>query len=166
MKRWFVVLTKPHMEERAVRNLQKQGFETYLPRYRKRVRHARKVQTVLRPLFPNYLFVHLDLDAQRWHCINSTFGVASLVPYAQAPSPVPPHVIDAIQQREDSQGAVGLAPDGLKRGDKVRIRDGALLDCHGLFDEVSDDKRVFLLLNILGREVRVTTDMEKLAKVS
>ena len=80
--RWYVVQSHPHAELRAVAHLQRQGFETYLPRYRKRRRHARRIETVEAPLFPRYLFVSIDLATQRWRAIHSTIGVSHLVCWA------------------------------------------------------------------------------------
>ena len=50
--RWYVVRTQPHAESKASAHLGRQGFETYLPRYLKKRRHARRVETVQAPLFP------------------------------------------------------------------------------------------------------------------
>ena len=60
------------------KHLGRQGFQVYLPRYTKRRRHARRVDTVAVPLFPRYLFVSVAV-AQRWHSIRSTIGITRLV---------------------------------------------------------------------------------------
>ena len=166
MGAWYVVRTKTGGEERAVWHLKNQNFEAYLPRYRKQVRHARKTSTVLRPLFPGYVFVCMDLGQQRWRAINGTFGVISLVQFGDAPHPIPTAIVDAMRAREDGTGVVNTAPDGLKKGDRVRVREGALAEYTALLDEVSDEKRVILLLDLMGREVRISVPMENLAKVS
>ncbi|MBL4615228.1 MAG: hypothetical protein JKY27_10200 [Magnetovibrio sp.] len=165
MKAWFVVRTKTGAEDRAAWHLNNQGFEAYLPRYRKQIRHARKTSTVLRAVFPGYLFVSMDLEQQRWRAINGTMGVISLVQFGEAPRPISDTVVDVIRAREEG-GVVNLAPDGLKVGDRVRVREGAFADHEALLAEVSDDKRVILLLNLMGREVRVTACKESLAKAS
>ena len=59
--RWYVVQTQANAEHKAVAHLGRQGFTTYLPRYLKRRRHARRVDIVPRPLFPRYLFVSIDV---------------------------------------------------------------------------------------------------------
>ena len=64
--RWYVVQTQAHAETKACWHLARQGFETYLPRYLKRRRHARRVEMVQAPLFPRYLFVVIDIATQRW----------------------------------------------------------------------------------------------------
>lgn len=166
MSEWYIVRTQTRAEERAVRHLNNQGFEAYLPRYSKQIRHARKTQTVLRPLFPGYVFVHIDTEHQRWRAINGTVGVIELVQFGDGPKPISAAIIDAIREREDGEGVVSLAPDRLKKGDSVRVREGAFADCIALLEEVSDQKRVFLLLDLMGREVRVSMPTENLTKVS
>ena len=66
MSRWYVVHTQANGEERARANLERQGFEVYLPRYLKHRRHARRTGPVRRPLFPCYLFVRFDRARTPW----------------------------------------------------------------------------------------------------
>lgn len=153
---WFVVQTQPHAEARACAHLTRQGFTIYLPRYRKRRRHARRVETVVAPLFPRYLFVAIDRMTQRWRCIQSTVGVSRLVCNGEEPAVVPPRVIRDIRAREDEAGLVRL--DQRPRfapGDTVRVVGGAFSDCLGLFESLADCERVAILLDLLGRKVRV-----------
>jgi transcriptional antiterminator RfaH len=77
--RWFVVQTQVNGEAKAARNLLRQGYEVYLPRYLKRRRHARKVDHVARPLFPRYMFVAIEMATQRWRSIRSAFGVSHCI---------------------------------------------------------------------------------------
>jgi len=165
MKAWFVVRLKTGAEERAAWHLKNQGYEAYLPRYRKEVRHARRTQTVLRPVFPGYLFVCMDLGTQQWRSINGTMGVISLIQFGDKPSPISASIVDAIRMREND-GVVDLAPQGLKKGDLVRVRAGAFADHEALLEEVCDQKRVILLLDLMGREVRVSVSTEDLAVAS
>jgi transcriptional antiterminator RfaH len=57
---WAVVNTQPHHERTALDHLARQEFNAYCPMARRRVKHVRRVQDVLRPLFPGYLFVRLS----------------------------------------------------------------------------------------------------------
>lgn len=163
---WYVVKAKTNCEERAVRHLANQGFEVYLPRYRKQIRHARKSCTVLRPLFPGYLFVFLDLSSERWRPINGTYGVESIVQCGRKPAPLSETIIEGIRMREDQSGAVSLAQEGLRAGDRVYVREGAFAGHVALLGEASDEKRVVLLLQMMGREVRTSASIESVALVS
>lgn len=158
-KHWYVVQTRPHSENRAAAHLQRQGFNIYIPRYLKRRRHARRVDTVAAPLFPGYLFVAIDLAAQRWRPIESTVGVARLVCNGEQPAEVPPGVVASLQSGEDDRGLIQLEQmSSFRSGDKVRVLDGVFAACLGLFQGVTDGQRVAILLDMLGRKVRIVLD--------
>jgi transcriptional antiterminator RfaH len=156
MDRWYVVHAQPNAEAKAVWHLKNQGFRPYLPRYRKRRRHARRIEDVAAPLFPRYLFVELDLERERWRAIRSTVGVAELVCHGDGPAPVPAGIVESIRAREDERGLVVLRPEtDFHKGDAVTSTDGAFEGCAGLFECAGDADRVTVLLNLLGREVAV-----------
>jgi transcriptional antiterminator RfaH len=99
------------------------------------------------------------LATQRWLSINSTIGVAKLVRNGDRPAPVPQAIIDALKGREDADGFVQLdrRPRFLP-GDKIRVVGGAFSDCFGLYEGMSSRERVAILLDLLGRKVRVMLD--------
>lgn len=161
MKQWYVVQTRPHSENKAAAHLQRQGFNIYVPRYLKRRRHARRVETVAAPLFPGYLFVAIDLAVQRWRSIQSTVGVARLVCNGELPAEVPPGVIASLQSGEDDRGFVQLErTPPFRSGDKIRVLEGVFAACLGLFQGVTDGQRVAILIDMLGRKVRVVLDAD------
>src|ERR1017187_6896970 len=49
---WYVAQTHVHAETKATLHLRRQGFDVYLPRYRKQRRHARRSTSWLRRCFP------------------------------------------------------------------------------------------------------------------
>ncbi len=155
-RRWYVVHTQPNRETRAVQNLQRQGFNAYLPMFKRLRRHARKTEEVSRPLFPRYMFVELDLKLERWRSIYSTFGVSQLISTGEEPVPVPAGVVDEIRAREGRDGFVELGlPPGIGPGSPVRLIDGIFAEAKGVLDRIADQYRVSVLLQLLGREVRV-----------
>lgn len=162
--RWYVVQTQPYAETKAVQHLARQGFSSYLPRHLKRRRHARRVEVVARPLFPRYLFVAVDMATQRWRAIRSTLGVAHLVCNGVEPAAVPDHVIAGLRAREGDDGLIKLETRArFSPGDMVRIRDGAFAACLGLYEGMTDNERIAILLDLLGRKVRVTIDADAVA---
>ncbi len=159
MKRWYVVHTHASAEALAKQHLTRQGFNVFLPRYRKLRRHARRVDRVLAPLFPRYLFVNMDLSNERWRAILSTVGVARLICHGDIPAPVPERVVEEIQTRMGDDGAVSMfSGSGMVPGDEVRIVDGAFSDRTGIFKCLDDKQRVVVLLDLLGRELWVRLD--------
>ena len=162
--RWYVVQTNVNSESKAAANLCRQGFFVYLPRYLKRRSHARKVDVVARPLFPRYLFVAIDVASQRWRAIQSTLGVSHLIRREDGPVAVEDSVISALKAREDEAGFVRLARRSLfSPGDQVRIVEGAFADSLALVEGASDHDRVAVLLEFLGRKVRVFVGADLIA---
>lgn len=159
-QRWFVVHTQPNGEAKAQVNLARQGFETYLPRYMKKRSHARRVEMVPAPYFPRYMFVAVDMATQRWRAISSTVGVSRLVTLGDEPAAVVSGVVAGLRRHEDASGFLRQqsAVERFKAGDAVRVRDGVFSDLCGEFEAATDAERVALLLDMLGRKVRIELD--------
>ena len=160
--RWYVVRSKPQAENMAAANLRHQGFEVYLPLALMMDRKTK--QPVGRPLFPRYLFVRLDLTVDQWRAIFSTKGVQCLFCSGGGhPIAVGEACIANIRVRE-TDGIINMVEVKPARvfvpGERVRIDDGEL---EGIFCEHVDDKRVLILLNILGRESRAITHSARLS---
>ena len=154
MERWYVAETHPQSEIRALDHLRRQGFAAYLPRYLKRRRHARKVDTVRAPLFPGYLFVCMDVARTQWRAIRSTLGIRHLICVGEKPLPVPEGVVEEIRANEGADGLVPMdAPPPFRAGEEVLVTAGPLRDQVGWFQKVADRERVVILMNLLGRQM-------------
>ena len=161
MNRWYVVQTHAMAEEKAALNLTRQGYRAYLPCYLKKRSHARKVDWVKRPLFPRYLFVEMDPEATQWRAIRSTIGVSRFICLGDEPTAVPEGVVEEIIGREDDKGHVGLGrKDLFKKGQSVEITGGAMDETSAIFECVDDKDRVTVLMDLMGRQVRVRIPLE------
>src|SRR3954466_4716419 len=129
--RWYVVQTRPHAELEAQEHLRRQGFTTYLPKLIKSRRHARRVETVSRPLFPRYLFVLIDTANQRWRAVRSTMGVISLVGGEEGPTPLRPGVVEALREQEGEDGFFHAWAATFSPGAAIRVMDGIFSSCLG-----------------------------------
>lgn len=164
MDRWYVVHTRAGAELLAQGHLERQGFTTYMPRYLKTRRHARRTSQAPAPLFPRYLFVRFDATKAPWRSINGTHGVSHLVCMGNRPSAVPRGVVSEIRARESVDGLVDVTePLGFESGDVVRVTGGPLAQQTGVFHGRDDNQRVVVLLSMLGREMKVALDREAVA---
>jgi transcription elongation factor/antiterminator RfaH len=152
--RWYAVHTQPNRELRAKSQLENQGYEVFLPRCLKTVRHARKLTNVAAPFFPRYLFVRLDLVQHRWRSVNGTFGVSSLVMQGEKPHPVPRGVVEAMIAFVDTSGFLCFK-ESLVVGTQVRLAAGPFAEQLGILDRLDDSGRVRVLLDIMGAAIPV-----------
>jgi len=155
--RWYVLHTHPRAELQACWHLRNQGFaDVYLPSYCKLRRHARKIEKVVAPLFPRYLFVGMEIVTTQWRSIRSTIGIVDIIRNGDTPSPVPHGIVESIRAREDEMGLVAVSEESdFASGASVCVHGGPFNGCVGIFECVTDEERVVVLLDLLGRKVRV-----------
>jgi len=155
MSHWYAVQAKLRQEQVAQDNLERQRFITHLPLI-KGARHRRgRWQGTIEPLFPGYLFVHLDLDRQCAAPIRSTRGVVGLVRFGSEPQPVPHGIMRALLDARIKEGDP-IDPDGLfAEGDHVTLVEGPMQGLVAIVQAKERHERVHLLLDLLGRENRV-----------
>jgi transcriptional antiterminator RfaH len=159
--RWYAVQCLSNREFVAATQLRNQGFNTFLPCQLKTRRHARRFDSVRRPLFPGYLFVQLDLARDRWRCVNGTLGVAKLVGHAEAPSAAPVGSIEAIRSACDEFGVMHVKND-LTPGDAVRVSCGPFSDLVGRLERLDSAERVCVLLELMGRRTSVVLSRDQI----
>lgn len=151
---WYVANTQPHREALAMENLKRQGYEVYCPLISKQIRHARKVQTVKRPLFPSYVFVKADKAATRWRAMLSTLGVRTVIQAGEQPAALDNAFVQALKTRE-IDGVISKPSKPFKVGEKIRISGGAMDGCVASIVQLRDKERLIVLLDLLNQSVKV-----------
>ena len=72
------------------------------------------------------------------------------------PAAVPEGIIEELKQRQDESGLIRFERRvRFNPGDTVRVVEGVFSDCLGLYEGMDDRERVAILLDLLGRKVRV-----------
>jgi len=161
-KRWYLVYAKPKKEELARVNLERQGYPTYLPMMRTpRRRSGRRIIRV-EPMFPRYLFIHLDTETDNWAPIRSTLGVVNLVRFGMFPSPVPDDLIETLAARDNAEGVQDIPLNTFEKGQTVRIEDGPFMGYQGIFLARTSEERVMILLDIVGKSAKAKINIEHL----
>ena len=151
---WFAVNIRPNCESKAVFHLRRQAFEIFHPVQLKTVRHARQYRSVYRPLFPGYLFVTLDLARDRWRSVNGTHGVVSIVMNGGEPARVPTGIVESLIATATDSGVVRFDHE-LALGLRVKILTGPFADFVGTLEQLDDQGRVKVLLEMMGAHVPV-----------
>jgi transcriptional antiterminator RfaH len=154
-------------EIKAEAHLRRQGFEVYLPKIKTTRRHARRIETVVRPLFPRYLFIEFDENKTHWRPICSTIGVSHLITAGERPLVAPAWIVEQLRQREDKNGLFsGAGEKPFIKGDPIKISSGPLAEHLGVFNHLNDSQRVAVLLEIMGRKVKTLVPLEAIRRAS
>lgn len=164
MRHWYAVQTKPRREAIAELHLQRQHFETYLPKVLLRKRRRDKWTSVVEPLFPRYLFIRVDPEECSLAPVRSTQGVAGLVRFGQNLKPVPDGAIEYLRQTENPDTHHHHAEDWPHRsGDAVQVLEGPFKGLTGVFQMATAEDRAQLLIDLLGRQNTVEVAMAAIA---
>lgn len=157
MSRWYLVHTKPSGESLAQANLERQGYEIYLPRVIRSTRHRGRWQERIVALFPRYLFLALKEGLQSLAPVRSSSGVKEVVRFGGRYAHVPDQVVLGLLAREDSVTRLHrlnkVVP--LLAGTLVKVTEGPFDGLQGIFDREEGVDRVVILLRLLGCEAAV-----------
>lgn len=160
---WFVISTKVRREQFAQEQLARRGVETFLPRVVPAVRPVGRSSAV--PLFPNYLFVRIDLEEQHFDVVW-TPGVKRFICFGGTPAPIGAPVIDFLRERVGPEGVLCVAPE-FRAGDHVRVRYGPLAGLIGIIEHPGASRgRVRVLMELLKRQTRVELPQQLIERVS
>lgn len=157
---WYVLHSKPNKEELLWEQLNIRKVETFYPRIRVQPINprARKV----RPYFPGYVFVHVDLERVGISALNWMPGATGFVSFDHQPSVVPESLVQAVQKKVDAINAAGGEVfEGLQPGDLVEIRSGPFAGYEAIFDaRLPGRDRVRVLLQFLQGRATKTAKLE------
>jgi len=155
---WYLLQSKPHQEQRALENLRNQGFECFMPLcQRERLRRGKR-EIIEEPLFPRYLFIHLDSIASNWSVLRSTYGVANVVRFGEQPARVPDAVIEAIAKRQLTKEQM------FQPGDQVCITEGPFAGLEGIFQQNDGETRVLILMQLMTKQQKLSFPLEAVHK--
>jgi len=162
---WYLVHTKPRQERCALENLQRQGYECYLPTLPSEKLRQGVLTVADAPLFPRYLFICLSQgdSAPSWAPIRSTKGVSRLVSFGVEPAKVPDRLVYALRAQEAS---IQAEPRRLfKTGERVRLTETPFAGIEGIYQLTDGERRVMVLIELLSKQVRAQVAPANLRKV-
>jgi transcription elongation factor/antiterminator RfaH len=156
-RNWYVVYSKPHKEEQVQLYLGFKGIESFFPRLQLPGSVSRNKR--ITPLFPNYLFVRLNLATESHYVIWSP-GVKRIVSFSETPIPIEDSAIQFLRANANAQGVIP-AHSQLRPGQQVEITGGPFDGFTGVIENPPNAKgRVKILLKLLSRQISVKLGVE------
>ena len=162
---WYLLQTKPKAHGTACENLKRQGFIVFLPLIIKTIKRHGKFLDAKVPLFPGYLFLGASIRPIPWKSINGTRGVSSAVTLDGAFRPINTRIIEGLQQRCDKHG-VFQSLHNIEAGDRVKIERGPFADFLCTVENIEDDRRALVLIDLLQQQSRTKVSLNDLSKIN
>ena len=162
-KEWFIVQFKPNSHHLAAKNLNRQGFETFLPLHETTSRRLSRFINTSKPLFPGYMFIKFDRAESEWHKINSTYGVSRLITFNSILKSIPTIFVDHLMKRYDLSGKL-LPIQKLKKGDQVTVLKGSFANFIATVEKYEADQRIWILMDLMGRKTKIQTPSDNLTQ--
>jgi len=152
---WYLVKTKPRMEEMAEMNLTNQNIEYFLPRFTCGKREGKVV-------FPGYIFIKPKMR-DTFQSIRSTRGISDFVRFEMAFANASIETIDELKAVVDMMNDRMDQTNLHQKGDEVFIKSGPFKDFNGIFDKFDADQSAIVLINFLRHQQRVKIQAEMIA---
>jgi transcriptional antiterminator NusG len=152
---WYAIWTRSRHEQVVRDQLERKGFEAFLPTITKWSRWKDRKKQIEWPLFPGYCFVRFD-GIDRLPIVKCD-GVVTIVGNEGYPSPIPAHEIDGIRQLIESELAFDPCPL-IKEGMMVEVKAGPLKGVVGRLVRKGSRARLVLSVDLIGQAVSVEVD--------
>lgn len=149
---WYAMRSKPNKEKPLAFELKARQVEVFYPEIR--VQPVNPRSRTVRPYFPGYLFICVDLQQTGFSDLNWLPFSSGLVCYGDGPVEVPPGLIQGIRKQVEAINAAGGEQlRGLKKGDLVVLSAGPFSGYEAVFDlTLPGTERVRVLLKLLSKQ--------------
>tara|TARA_A100001015_G_scaffold320980_1_gene449476 strand:- start:665 stop:1183 length:519 start_codon:yes stop_codon:yes gene_type:complete len=149
VKKWLIAQIKPNSYDLAIRNLERQGFEVFLPKMEITTKKENRFIYKNVFVFPGYMFIGFDPQKFNWTKINSTYGVSKVLVFNKKPSEISYDLIVGLKQRYQVNGDP-IPKEILQKGDVIKFNSGPFVDLIARIENVDETNRIWVLLEAMG----------------
>ena len=161
---WYLLQTKPNSHIMACDHLKRQGFDVFLPLIIKTIKKDSKFLKAKAPLFPGYIFMGTSMDPVPWSSVNGTRGISKAVTLDGVYRSVNCDIIEGLRCRCDDDGVVQRL-NSIVPGDRVKIEGGPFAEFICTVDNIQDDRRAWVLIDLLQQKTRAEVSLSDVLKV-
>lgn len=135
---WYAVYTRPRWEKKVASLLDDKGIEHYCPLNKVTRQWSDRKKVIMEPLFKGYVFVQVS-EEKKWDLTNIN-GIVNYVYWLGKPAHIRDEEIDTIRKFLNEFDEVEVVEGSMQVNATVRIKQGVLMNYHGLVLEVHGNK--------------------------
>ena len=106
-----------------------------------------------------------SIDPTPWKSINGTRGISKAVTLDGVYRPVNSRIIEGLQSRCDEDGVIQRLDD-IAMGDRAKIERGPFGDFICTVDDIQDDKRAWVLIDLLQQQTKAQVSLDDVSKIN
>jgi transcription termination/antitermination protein NusG len=165
------------VREKLARKVKIEGLETHVgrilvPTERVKIHKAGVRRESDRKLYPGYVFIELELDKDGripdkvWFMIKETEGVGDFIGSNGKPTAMAPKDQAKMLEEAERPTTDASLKTEYKKGDKIKVMEGAFQNFEGEVDEILPDKgMVRIITTIFGRPTPLELEHWQIEKV-
>ena len=153
---WIAIYTKPRHEKTVALELEKKGFEVYLPLLRVRKKWSDRKKWVEFPLFKSYLFV--KTTNYNTQSLINTPGLVRVVRFGKKIAIIKESSINSIKLMLNG-GYNPISTDYFIKGDAVSVRSGPLKGIIGEVARIDSNNRLIVRIDAIKHSISI--DIER-----
>ncbi|MCE9600535.1 MAG: UpxY family transcription antiterminator [Spirochaetia bacterium] len=163
---WYAVYVMPQSEKKLSKILDRFRIENYLPLVPKQRKWSDRIKTIHFPLFPGYVFVHIEYWKQRL-AVLQTLSALRFVEIKGMPARLAAEEMESLKILVNAQADLQAHPEeNFPPGQRVRVRSGMLKGVIGVVGKVKNKDRIFVKLeqcNLFASAELDIVDVERLS---
>lgn len=159
---WYAVNTRPRWEKKIAQTLESKGIENYCPLNKVVRQWSDRKKVILEPIFKCYVFVKIE-EEKKWD-MKRIDGIVNYVYWLGKPAMIKEEEINIIKKFLHEFDEVQVDHIGLEVDQKVRIKQGVLMNYEGILLEVSGN-RAFVKIESMGLQLSAHFDKNNLEKI-
>ncbi len=166
MGTWFLIYCKPKQDIRAEANLIRRGFDVFRPTInviKAKIGCQNSISS--ESLFPRYVFINVDPEVQSITPVLSTVGVANFVKFGDRYATVSERLIAEVKANAEMQASMAESREEIKEGDEIYVNDCGFDQVKAIYSNPCGNMRALILMNIMGKDARLSVPVKSISKV-
>ncbi|MDB5223001.1 MAG: UpxY family transcription antiterminator [Chitinophagaceae bacterium] len=159
---WYAVNTKPRWEKKVAKSFEQKGIEHYCPLNKVIRQWSDRKKVIFEPIFRGYVFVKVE-EQKKWE-LRKIDGVLNFVYWLGRPAKIKEEEITIIKKFLNEFNEIQVEHIGLHVNQKVRIRQGILMDYEGILIEISGNTAI-VKIESMGLQLSARFDKKNIERV-
>ncbi len=164
---WYLLYTNPRAEKKAALELQKKGYEVFLPLQKTLKTWSDRKKWVEEPLFKSYIFIKTELEANYFAILN-TSGIAKFISFQSKPAIVDSREIQTVKLLINEPSLLASTIDNMEfeLGDEVEILRGAFFGLTGRFIKTKGSQKIMIELKTIHQALVLDIHKNMINKIA